>query len=130
MEAIQAKADEAAKDADRAITNIDKAGARFHEAGRNLQNAGRALVGKDDILEVKTNGMAVKAFSAPYKAVSRCFKEVSDRAAVSAKKWRRLEEKAAERKQPVKEIMREYQEKTERESRDMPYRKAHTSPER
>lgn len=130
LEAIHADAEKAAQAADRAISNIDKAGARFHEAGRNLKNAGRALSGKQPVLEAKPNGKAVKIFTVPFRAASISFNVIGNHAAYAVKKLEHLEERAAARKPPIKEVMRECGEKAARENRAAPKREqARTSPE-
>lgn len=120
---IHKTANQAAHTVGRAIDNIKTAGARFHEAGRNLKNAGRALSGKEAIQETKPNGKTLKALTTPFRAAHACFKGIENHAALAVNKLNRLEEKAAARKPPIKEVIQECTEKAERENRATQKRK-------
>ena len=107
LEAIHTGADKAAKSADKTIANIEAASAKYHEAGRRVKNAGRALSGKEAIQEAKPSGKVTKAFTAPARAVRSCFKGIRNNAVAAVGKLRRLEERAAEKKQSINDTLKE-----------------------
>ena len=130
LEAMHTGANRAAQSADKAIANIEAVSAKYHEAGRRVKNAGRALAGKEAVQEARPNGKVSRTFTAPFRAAFACFTGIGNHAAVAVRNLKGLEEQAAARKPPIRQTMREYNEKIAREGLDAPSRKkARAAPE-
>ncbi len=103
---------------DRAIAKIEAISTEYHQAGRHLKNMGRAMLGRETAQEAKQSGKLAAVISASFRAERSCFatmKQSTDKAlgAIS-----RLEERAAEKKPSIREVLATHNEKIVQAQKD------------
>ena len=109
---------------DRAILKIEAISAEYHQVGLHVKNMGRVARGKEAAQVAKPAGKLAAAISLPIRIERNCFASIKKSAEAAINAMSRLEEKAMERQQPIRETLENIKKKIELE---IPER---TTPER
>ena len=105
---------------DKAIAKIEAISTEYHQAGLHLKNMGRAISGKDAEREAKPPGKLAAAISKPFRAERRILNYMKKSVVSAIGAVARLEEKAAERKAPIRETLETLSDKVEQEKAERP----------
>ena len=105
---------------DKAIAKIEAISTEYHQAGLHIKNMGRAVVGKESVQEAKPPGKLAAVISFPFRNERKILASMKSSVESAIGSMTRLEEKAAERKPPIKETLDNLKEKVEREKAERP----------
>lgn len=119
LEAVGREADKAAAHSDKALATVREVGASYHEAGRRLRNAGRALLGQESVTESKSPGRLARTLEGAVNREKTVFVAVKRGTTRALDSLSRLEH-PQERKPPIRQTMRQLNEKIAREQRERP----------
>jgi len=120
LESIRDSLDMSIKDDDRLIAKIEAISTEYHLAGLHVKNMGRAITGKDAVQDAKPSGKLAAAISYPFRKERQCFASMKKSAEAALGSVARLEEKAAEKKPPIKETIDKINKKIELEKAERP----------
>jgi DNA repair exonuclease SbcCD ATPase subunit len=105
---------------DKAIAKIEAVSAEYHAAGRHIKNIGRAITGKEAVQAAKPVGIVAKTIAAPFRAERGHFVSMKKNVEAAIGSVARLEERAAERKPPIRQTIAEMQKKVDRDREERP----------
>ena len=103
---------------DRAIAKIESISTEYHQAGLHLKNMGRVMLDKETRQDAKPQGKLAAAVSYPFRAERRVFSSMKKSVEKALGSLARFEEKATERKPPIKETLEKMNKKVELEKSD------------
>ena len=120
LENMRETLDKNIKDDDRAIAKIEAISTEYHQAGIHVKNMGRAIIGKDTVQEPAPSGKLAAVISFPFRTERKIFASMKKSVESAIASVARLEEKAAERKPPIRETLENLNKKVEREKAERP----------
>ena len=120
LENIRDALDKNIRDDDKAIAKIEAISTEYHQAGLHVKNMGRAMLGKNATQEAAPSGKIATAISYPFRAERRIFASMKNSVESAIGSMARLEEKAAERKPPIRETLENLSKQVEREKAERP----------
>jgi hypothetical protein len=103
---------------DKLIAKIESISTEYHLAGLHVKNMGRVMIGKETKQDVKSQGKIAAAISYPFRAERRVFSSMKKSVEKALGSFARFEEKATERKPPIKETLEKMNKKVELEKSD------------
>jgi predicted nuclease with TOPRIM domain len=118
LESIRNNLDRGIRQDDAAIAKIEAVSAEYHKAGRHIKNMGRAMAGKEATQEVKPSGKLAKALEAPYRADRACLAAMRKSVNAAIGVVARLDK--AERKPPVIDTLKKFDEQIKQTQKDAP----------
>lgn len=110
LEAVGRETGRAVARTDKALATIQEQTARYHKAGRYLRNAGRVLLGRRPITRTRGAGKLAQALENLCKREKAIFSYIHNRVMIAQAHLRNFEQ-TAHHPRPIRETMKELDEK-------------------